>query len=208
MTLINKNINLPYKILFFRNSKIPNEKNIISTIMRIKWFPIWSTTIVFDRDPDDFIPRFFLVSFLHWIGGELYLWKALFSRVGRRYVIYIYIQTAVIVSADFIEGKNRTKPTHRWFLLYPIIHVFTPQELCSRTFSTGYFRWIYHSVLLRGRVIDAACERYKARRVYGTSSNEFRWCSNFQVLERGCHPAGVKYDFSKWLEANTLRKFS
>lgn len=127
---------------------------------------------------------FFFMSFLHWTEGQLYLWKAPFSKVGRWHVIYIYIciHMAVIVSVNFIEGKNHTKPTHRWLLLYPIIRVFTPQELYSRTSSASYPEWIHHSVLLRGRVIDAICERYDE--YMGISSNGFRWCSNFQVLER------------------------
>lgn len=92
--------------------------------------------------------------------GASYISERLLSRESAQATYNIYIRMTVIVSADFIEGKNRTKPTHRWFLLYPIIHVFTPQELCSRISSTGYSGWIHHFVLLRGRVIDAACEGY------------------------------------------------
>lgn len=69
---------------------------------------------------------------------------------GRQATYNVYIRTAIIVSADFIEGKNHTKPTHRWLLLYPIIRVFTPQKLCFRTFSTGYSGQIHHSILLLG----------------------------------------------------------
>lgn len=125
---------------------------------------VWLPSPFRDRcDSDDFIPRFFLVSFLHWTEDQLYFWKAPFSKVGRWHThiyINIYIHVAVIVSVDFIEGKNHTKLTHRWLLLYPIIRVFTPQELCYRTSSADYSEWIHHSVLLRGRVIDAVCERY------------------------------------------------
>lgn len=69
---------------------------------------------------------------------------------GRQATYSVYIRTAVIVSADFIEGKNHTKPTHRWLLLYPIIRVFTPQKLCFCTFFTGYSGRIHHSILLLG----------------------------------------------------------
>lgn len=77
------------------------------------------------------------------------LLKGSFSE-GRQATYSVYIRKAVIVSANFIEGKNHTKPSHRWLLLYPIIRVFTPQKLCFCTFSTGYSGRIHHSILLLG----------------------------------------------------------
>jgi len=90
MTLINKDINLSYKTLFFHNSRIPNEKNIIPTIMRI------SNDFLFGLLPSSLIviltTLFPVSSWCHSIieSEASYIFERLFSRESAGDMLYIY----------------------------------------------------------------------------------------------------------------------